>query len=154
MKKIILLMTIVLVSGVAFAQPRNNRQPDKDPKARAEQRTERMTKDLSLTDKQKQQVLTLNLKQAEEMQSFRSEAQEMRANNKGVENKDQKQSDRQKMQEERLANKTAYNAKLKSILTQDQYTKYLEQQSQRKDKCKDCSNKQQKQNKGKKQSRR
>lgn len=149
MKKIILLMAIVLISGIASAQPRNNRQQDKDPKARAEQRTERMAKDLSLTDKQKQQVLALNLAQAQEMQTLRAEVKEGKSENKDQLSKEQRDANRQKMQETKTANKSSYDAKLKSILTKDQFAKYTELQSQRKEKRDDNGKKPQKHNKGK-----
>ena len=63
MKKISLfLISVMLLSGMAIAQNR----PDKNrenlsPEVRAEKMTERMSKELSLNDEQKQQVKEINL---------------------------------------------------------------------------------------------
>ena len=57
MKRIVFFMvTLFLMGGVMMAQgPRDGKKMD--PKARAEKMTERMAKELSLNDTQKQQLL-------------------------------------------------------------------------------------------------
>ena len=129
MKKIVLLLAVVLMSGIAMAQGqgRGGQNGNTDPKARAEQMTERMTKDLSLTDAQKQKVLELNLAQAEQFAANRPEKPADKADRNSAEAKEA----REKMRQEREAAATAYDAKLKAILTPEQYAKYTEQKSKR-----------------------
>lgn len=127
MKKVALLLVVVLMSGLAMAQQsRGDKQKNMDPKAKAEQRTERMAKSLSLTDAQKQKVLELNIAEAQQLEANRPEKPA-----KDQQNTEAAKAERQKWQEKKQADKTAYNAKLKTILTPEQYTKYTEIQAKR-----------------------
>ena len=69
MKRIVFWMVaLLLMSGVAMAQ--GNRQGGRqqmDPKTRAQRMTERMVKEYSLNEDQKQQLLDVNLAWVEKM---------------------------------------------------------------------------------------
>ena len=134
MKKIFFIMvTLLVTTTMVMAQgkgPKDGKQEKVDPKVRAERVTERMTKDLSLTDKQKQQVLELNLA------SFTQKAENKPMPKPKVEGEAPAKltkEQREEMRSEREAERTAYDAKLKFILTPEQYTKYTELQAKRKD---------------------
>lgn len=109
MKKIGLLMTVLFVIGsITMAQgPRNM-----NPKERAEQMTERMVKEYSLTDAQKEKVQTLNLDMSEKMSKISGE------------DRDARRTQMQTIRED-------YNKKLKEVLTEDQYKKYLKDEEER-----------------------
>lgn len=112
MKKIGLLLTaLLMVCGVAMAQgPRGDR--NRDPKQRAEQMTEQMTKDYSLTDDQKEKVKALNLDMSQKMSEISGDDREAR---------------QAKMQEIRQG----YNKELKGVLTDEQYKKYEKAEKER-----------------------
>lgn len=100
-----------MVCGVAMAQgPRGDR--NMDPKQRAQQMTEQMVKDYSLTDAQKEKVQTLNLDMSQKMSEVTGDDRDAR---------------RTKMQSIR----EDYNKKLKEVLTDEQYTKYTKAESER-----------------------
>lgn len=112
MKKIGLLMTVLLMAcSMVMAQgPRGGR--NMDPKERAKQTTERMVKDYSLTDTQKEQVQKLNLEMFESMSKITGDDRDAR---------------RTKMQTIR----EDYNKKLKEVLTEEQYNKYVKDEEER-----------------------
>ena len=129
MKKIILLLAVVLMSGVAMAQgPRGEKRGSVDPKVRAEKMTDRMAQELSLTDAQKQKVLALNLTRVEEMEANRPEKPTEPAARKS----DEAKAARQEAKQERSKVAQEYDAQLKSILTPEQYTKYTELKANKK----------------------
>ncbi len=109
MKKISLLMTVLfMVGSMAMGQGGRNM----DPKQRAEQMTERMVKDYSLTDAQKEKVHTLNLEMSESMSKITGD-------------------DRDKRRTEMQSIREKYNKKLKDVLTDEQYQKYLKDEEER-----------------------
>lgn len=112
MKKIgLLLMALFMVCGMAMAQgPRGDR--NMDPKQRAKEMTERMTKEYALTDEQKEKVQTLNLEMTQKMSENSGEDREAR---------------RAKMQTAR----EEYNVKLKEVLTEEQYKKHTKAEAER-----------------------
>jgi Spy/CpxP family protein refolding chaperone len=111
MKKVyILLMAAALTTGV-MAQNKNGRG-NFDPSTRAQQMTERMASELSLTDAQKTKVLELNKAQMESRSAAMKASEEERA---------------KKME----AARTDYDAKLKKILTTEQYKTYTTNQANR-----------------------
>ena len=129
MKKIILLLAVVLMSGVAMAQgQRGEKRGSVDPKVRAEKMTDRMAQELSLTDAQKQKVLALNLTRVEEMEANRPEKPAEPAARKS----DEAKAARQEAKQERSKVAQEYDAQLKSILTPEQYTKYTELKANKK----------------------
>lgn len=112
MKRIgLLLMTLFMVCSMMMAQgQRGNR--NMDPKQRAQEMTDQMTKDYSLTDDQKGKVATLNLEMTQKMS----------------ENTD---GDRDARRASMQAAREDYNKKLKEVLTEEQYKKYTKAESER-----------------------
>ena len=127
MKRIIFWMVaLLLMSGVAMAQ--GNRQGGRqqmDPKTRAQRMTERMVKEYSLNEDQKQQLLDVNLAWVEKM-----------AANQGRHSKDDKaarmtKEEREKKAAEMKKSREDYDAQLKKILTKEQYDSYVKKQAER-----------------------
>lgn len=96
----------LLAAPGAFAQ-NHNRKPGQTPKERptveqmAQRRTERMTKELELNEKQAKEVYAINLQQLQQMEAHRAQ-----------------------MSKERQAEA----ARMKSVLTADQYAKWSQMQ--------------------------
>ncbi|MBC8595170.1 DUF4890 domain-containing protein [Oscillospiraceae bacterium N12] len=131
MKRIVFFMvTLFLMGGVMMAQgPRDGKKMD--PKARAEKMTERMAKELSLNDTQKQQLLELNLAQTEKMCNKASMSKDQKCDKKGKgKASEMTKEDRKKMREEMRASRDAYDAQLKKILTNEQYESYTKKQAE------------------------
>ncbi|MHC2992255.1 hypothetical protein OB13_11885 [Pontibacter sp. HJ8] len=82
----------------------------KSPEEMARMKTERLSQKLDLNATQKNQLQALNLRQAEEMKA-------MRERYKGTEDKAQ-------LREAKKASHDKWQAELKSILTEKQYTQY------------------------------
>ncbi len=98
MKKIILSIAIIAVSFATYAQEATSQKTDKKGghhADRMEMRIEKMTESLSLSAEQQQQVKTVMTSQHE------------------------------KMQAQRKANHEAFNNEMKSILSAEQYTKWV-----------------------------
>ena len=112
MKKIGLMLTaLIMVCSVSMAQgPRGDR--NMDPKKRAEQMTEQMVKDYSLTDAQKEKVQAMNLDMSQKMSEITGDDRDAR-----------------RTQMEKI--RTDYNTKLKTVLTDDQYTKFEKAEKER-----------------------
>ena len=117
MKRIVFWMVaLLLMSGVAMAQ--GNRQGGRqqmDPKTRAQRMTERMVKEYSLNEDQKQQLLDAN---------------------QGRHSKDDKaarmtKEEREKKAAEMKKSREDYDAQLKKILTKEQYDSYVKKQAER-----------------------
>lgn len=163
MKKITLvLVALLMVGGMVMAQdgPRGGNKKMPDPKARAERMTERMAKELNLTDAQKQQLLELNLEQVEKMKDTprpprrpnmkrgkscgdscccgkaerpnRPKKMEGKRPEPTEEQRTQMKADREKRKAEMKSNREAYDKKLQQILTPEQYTSYQKKQDERK----------------------
>ncbi len=110
MKKINLVLTAILFSvGVsAFAQRGGGDHQKMDPAERVEKRTEKMKTELNLNEQQYKDLLALNTAQSGKMQAERKAHQEeMKAKREAMK-----------------AEHEAYEAKLKTILTPDQYAKH------------------------------
>ena len=139
MKKILLTM-IALLSMTAVMAQNNDKKERKAPKEiTPEQITDRMAKDLELTDDQKAKVLALN---AEYKDVLRGPG--MRGGHRGPrpdaqtgatqQNQQQRPerpqlTDEQKAQmKQQMEKRKEYDQKLKSILTADQYKKWQKQQ--------------------------
>ena len=96
----------LLVGSDAFAKKQNlqgQTMPKERPTAEqmAQRRTERMTKELGLNEKQAKEVYTINLQQVQQMQAMR---------------------------EQMRKNRSAEAEKMKSVLTTDQFVKWSQMQ--------------------------
>lgn len=121
MKKIGFLIVALLLTGVmAMAQgPRNGNKMD--PKERAERMTERMAKEYSLNEAQKKDLLEANMALTEKMANRAED----------------KKAEREELRKEMQNNRDAYDAKLKKILTEEQYAAYSKKQAERQKKMGD-----------------
>lgn len=120
--KNIVLMAIATLFSFNMVMSQNtygNQQHMFDPAQIVKMRTEKMVKEFSLNDQQKAALLELN-------QTFEAKMQELRSSLKkgddGRPDKTQMQQMRQQMQQ----NRADYEAKLKTILTPEQYQKYID----------------------------
>lgn len=107
MKKLVLLLMVALfaTSGV-FAQQRQRERPNSEDMAKRQ--TETLTKELSLTDAQKEKVYSIVLKFA------KSQPQRQQGDN----------TDREKRREEFQKIQKQRNDSIKTILTDDQKKKF------------------------------
>lgn len=128
MRRIVFLMvTLFMMGGVVMAQGQRDGKK-MDPKARAEQMTERMVKGYSLNDAQKKQLLELNLAQVQKMGERMSS---MHSGKKDAQKApEMTKEDRQKMRDEMKANSEAYNAQLQKIMTKEQYDSYTKKKAE------------------------
>ena len=117
MKKFV-LMAMLSLGAIGFAQdrPGPGARERMTPEQRTEKRVERLTKELSLNDKQQKEVKDLFASQEDNMQKMR------------MDNKDKKADNREAMMQKMKVDRDAQDAKMKSILTADQYKKYTELQ--------------------------
>jgi len=95
----------------------NTRWQNVSPEQRATQRTERLSQKLDLSNKQKKQLQTLNLKQAQQMAALRNQD-----HNPGSRNENQGQ------EMKRL--RASWEKDLKGILSKKQYAKYEAERKQ------------------------
>ncbi len=146
-KILLVIMAAFLMSGTMFAQHRHHgERKDVDPKERAERMTERMVKEYSLNDAQKQQLLALNQQWMEQMKNGdrphkipkakmkHKECKEACKDSTKCQMTDQQRADRQAQMEKMKADRQAYDAKLQQILTKEQYAAYTKKMQERKDK--------------------
>ncbi|MEA4887580.1 MAG: DUF4890 domain-containing protein [Bacteroides graminisolvens] len=121
MKKIgFLIVALLLTSGMAMAQGMRNGKK-MDPKERAEKMTERMAKEYSLNEAQKKDLLEANMALTEKMANRAED----------------KKAEREELRKEMQNNRDAYDAKLKKILTEEQYAAYSKKQAERQKKMGD-----------------
>ncbi|KAA9339076.1 hypothetical protein F0P96_00100 [Hymenobacter busanensis] len=126
MKKMLLLLTVATLSlTAAHAQDQNanamNRRGghgqmghmDRTPEQRADMQTQRLTKQLALSAEQQNQVRTIALAQANEMEAMRGQRPTDDAG---------RQAMGQKMREAQAR----YDEQLKAVFTAEQYTKYAQ----------------------------
>ncbi len=114
MKRII-LMLLALLPMFAIAQ---NAQPKKTVDERVQDQTERMAKDLNLSEEQKAKVATINEKYLEEAKVRKDEAK----------------AEKQARLEEAKNRADARDAELKAVLTEEQYAKHLEMKASKQEK--------------------
>lgn len=107
-----MLAALLMVCGVVMAQGQRGDR-NMDPKQFAQQMTERMVKDYSLTDAQKETVESLNLDMAQKMRETMSSGD--------------REAGREQMQKIR----EDYNTKLKEVLTEEQYKLHEEAEKNR-----------------------
>lgn len=116
MKKIVFLTTAILMflSMILHAQPREP-QHKVTPEQRAAQMVERLHKELTLTEKQQEELKTWFTR------SFTQQKEES----------DKNRSNREAMRQFREKQREANDAELKKALTTEQYKKYEENQRKR-----------------------
>ena len=121
MKKIgFLIVALLLTGGMAMAQgPRNGNKMN--PKERAEGMTERIAKKDSLNEAQKKDLLEANMAFTEKMANRAED----------------KKAEMEEVRKEMQNNRDAYDAKLKKILTEEQYAAYSKKQAERQKKMGD-----------------
>ena len=152
MKRISFLMiALLLIGGVVMAQGYRRGNREMNPRVRAERMAERMAKEYSLTDAQKNQVMEANLIMMEQMGNY-SRAMKPGKGYKAYRTDScycgkykhgkrqvtkMSKTDREKMRQEMTATRDAYNARLQKIMTKDQYAAYIKNQAERQQKMKD-----------------
>ena len=117
----IALCAAAMLTAVAVNAQNRGKRPANPPTSEemATRMTERMTKVLDLSDEQQKAVYQMNLDQINAMQAQRKE------------NFEKKQGEMDARREEMKARREARDAKLKELLTPDQYTKWKEMEQQR-----------------------
>lgn len=126
MKK--LFVAALLVVGItAFAQEREARKGKErlTTEQKVDLQVKKMSTDLNLNDKQKEQIKSLVTKQVEKREQKRKELQES------------KKQDRAQMKAQMEANQAATSAEMKKILTPEQFTKWEKLREEKKDKMKE-----------------
>lgn len=129
MKKLLVLFAAFSFSALAgsaqttpvkapHAQHQKGNKPAKTPEQRAEQKAKHLGQKLSLSAAQTEQVRQLNLARFQEMQAKRSAAATTPA-------------DKQQRHQAMKASKDQYEARLKQILSAEQYTKYAQLQAEK-----------------------
>jgi len=136
MKK--LFIAALLFAGIASFAQEIDQKPARDqkerltPEQRNEKQLQKLTAELSLNANQQTQVKQLLAERSSKAEKFR----EARKNKKDS-NVKPTEADREAFKKEMLAEKEANDAKMKSILTADQYTKWHSLQEKNKDKARE-----------------
>lgn len=145
MKKIVFWMfALLLMSSAVMAQGNRRGGAPMDAKTRAERLTERMVKEYSLNNEQKQKLQVANLAWVEKMNANQVARPGQQKNEKAAkmtkEERDKRMAEMKKSREE-------YDAQLKKILTKDQYDAYTKKQAEREKQMKEGrQNRQRRQN--------
>lgn len=145
MKKIVFWMfALLLMSSAVMAQGNRRGGAPMDSKTRAERMTERMVKEYSLNNEQKQKLQVANLAWVEKMNANQVARPGQQKNEKAAkmtkEERDKRMAEMKKSREE-------YDAQLKKILTKDQYDAYTKKQAEREKQMKEGrQNRQRRQN--------
>lgn len=145
MKKIVFWMfALLLMSSAVMAQGNRRGGAPMDSKTRAERMTERMVKEYSLNNEQKQKLQVANLAWVEKMNANQvarpGQQKDEKAAKMTKEERDKRMAEMKKSREE-------YDAQLKKILTKDQYDAYTKKQAEREKQMKEGrQNRQRRQN--------
>lgn len=145
MKRIVFWMfALLLMSSAVMAQGNRRGGAPMDSKTRAERMTERMVKEYSLNDEQKQKLQVANLAWVEKMVANQvgrpGQQKDDKAAKMTKEERDKRMAEMKKSREE-------YDAQLKKILTKDQYDAYTKKQAEREKQMKEGrQNRQRRQN--------
>ncbi|MGB5263149.1 MAG: DUF4890 domain-containing protein [Lutimonas sp.] len=132
MKKLTLLLAMVITT-IGYAQHQDQRKEDfkkLNPEQQATLQTKQMALDLALNDSQQKSLMTLNQKQAEQRKVHMDKMAKLK--DKGEVSSD----DKFKMKNEMLDMQLAYQDNLKKILNEEQFKKWSDTNSKRKDKMK------------------
>lgn len=145
MKRIVFWMfALLLMSSAVMAQGNRRGGAPMDSKTRAERMTERMVKEYSLNNEQKQKLQVANLAWVEKMNANQvarpGQQKDEKAAKMTKEERDKRMTEMKKSREE-------YDAQLKKILTKDQYDAYTKKQAEREKQMKEGrQNRQRRQN--------
>ena len=132
MKKVFLLALLV-VGFTTFAQGKRGERKEKlSTEERVELHIKKLTTDLSLNEKQAQEVKALMAKQAEKREAKRAEMKALKEERaqQARPSKEEMAAKKAEMQKEQEALK----AEMKKILTAEQYTKWDQKREDRKEK--------------------
>lgn len=141
MKRIVLIwMVAFLMGGMAMAQHAHHSDKMPEPKVRAERMTERMVKEYSLNDTQKQQLLEANLALVEKMgdmpmhraKAHKHHKRDGKRHQLTDEQRAQKKAEMEKKREEMKTARIAYDSQLRKIMTEEQYAAYSKKVQDRK----------------------
>ncbi len=118
-----LALVLALTTMSVQAQQGKGKGGDKPtPEKMAEQRTEKMDKELNLTDEQEAKVYAINLKYAEQNNKQRENAKPERGEDCDKESRPNRQEMQKKMQEQQ----EAYSSEVMDVLDQEQKVKYAD----------------------------
>jgi periplasmic protein CpxP/Spy len=120
MKKLVFVITLLITFG-AQAQDRKEKMKNSTPEERVEMRTNKLSEKLSLDENQKKKVKEIFAAQQKENKS----------------KIDQIKADREKARTEMKKQHEELKAKLKPVLTDEQYKKWEAMQDETKDKVKE-----------------
>ena len=134
MKRIVLIwMAAFLMGGMAMAQHARHSDKMPEPKVRAERMTERMVKEYSLNDTQKQQLLEANLALVEKMGDMPMHRAKAHKHHKRDGKRHQLTAEqRTQKKEEMKTARIAYDSQLQKIMTEEQYAAYSKKVQDRK----------------------
>lgn len=138
MKRIVLIwMAAFLMGGMAMAQHARYSDKMPEPKVRAERMTERMVKEYSLNDTQKQQLNLALVEKMGDMPMHRAKAhkhhkREGKRHQLTAEQRTQKKAEMEKKREEMKTARIAYDSQLQKIMTEEQYAAYSKKVQDRK----------------------
>ncbi|MDB2385440.1 hypothetical protein N9V96_03095 [Polaribacter sp.] len=126
MKKVITVLVFAFICSIA-----TNAQPPKREKMSVDKVLTKMTKDLDLSEAQQNEIKQLLQAQEDEVKASMEERKKLRDSGERP-----SKEMRQKMRKEREAKEKEMDAKLESILTDDQFEKYQKEKEERKEKRK------------------
>jgi len=131
--KNLFIAALLFVGMTTFAQePRGERKEKLQPEQKVEVQVNKLTKDLSLNEKQTAQVKELLTKENAERQAKKAEMDAKRAD--GQKPSPEERDAMKKKMEEKMAN---HKAEMKKILTADQYSKWEQNLEAKKEKMKE-----------------
>ncbi len=130
MKKI-MIMASLLIGMITFAQPKKGKQ-DRTAEQVVENQIKKTTLDLDLNEKQQAELKALLTEQYAKREAVREEIKAKRAENQKLA-KEEKEVIKGKFLDEKLAMK----AKMKQILTPEQFKKWEDRQQEREQKLKE-----------------
>jgi hypothetical protein len=118
MKKLLIMSAIVLVTTASFSQedPERQRPHDMSPEQQAELQTKKMTLELELTEKQQEQILAINKKNALERKQQMEKHRAARVKGDKLSSEEAFQ-----MKKARLDKQIAHQKELKKILNENQF---------------------------------
>ena len=121
MKKIVTLLLLIFSTAV-FAQERGERRESMNKDEMASLQAKRLTMQLDLNEEQQQKLEALFAERMEANEEMREKKQKDR---------EEMMEDRKEMRKERMEMNEEQKAKLREILTEEQYTKWEQLQEKR-----------------------